>query len=157
MVLNSLYHSVCVLVTQSCLTLCNPMDCNQLGSSFHGIFQARILEWVVILFSTGPSRPRDQTQASCIAGGFLTIWATREALFCVCAFNSYSLQLTCASIAPGTLSFLLRVIFSEMSHSLKQSTHSIIFAEKWTTLEYFWSTILNYRHEKLVGGRKKLR
>ena len=35
---------VCVLVTQSCPTLCNPMDCSLLGSSVHGILQARILE-----------------------------------------------------------------------------------------------------------------
>ena len=41
--------------------------------------QARILEWVAIPFSRGSSQPRDQTQASCIAGRFLTIWATREA------------------------------------------------------------------------------
>ena len=40
-----------VLVTQSCLTLCNPMDCSLPGSSVHGIFQARILEWVAISFS----------------------------------------------------------------------------------------------------------
>ena len=39
---------VCVLVTQSCLTLCNPTDCSPPGSSVHGIFQARILEWVAI-------------------------------------------------------------------------------------------------------------
>ena len=37
---------------QSCLTLCNPMDCNPLGSSVHGIFQARRLEWVAISFSS---------------------------------------------------------------------------------------------------------
>ena len=42
---------VCVLVTQLCLTLCNPMDCSPPGSSVHGIFQARILEWVAISFS----------------------------------------------------------------------------------------------------------
>ena len=35
-----------VLVAQSCLTLCDPMDCSLLGSSVHGILQARILEWV---------------------------------------------------------------------------------------------------------------
>ena len=35
-------------VAQSCLTLCNPMDCSLPGSSIHGIFQARILEWVAI-------------------------------------------------------------------------------------------------------------
>ena len=43
----------CVLVTQSCLTLCDPMDCSLPGSSVHGILQARILEWVAILFSRG--------------------------------------------------------------------------------------------------------
>ena len=43
-----------------------------------GILQARILEWVAILFSRGSSRPRDQTCISCIAGGFLPVWATRE-------------------------------------------------------------------------------
>ena len=40
-----------VLVAQSCLTLCNPVDCSPLGSSVHGILQARILEWVAIPFS----------------------------------------------------------------------------------------------------------
>ena len=42
------------------------------GSSIHGILQARILERVAISFSRGSSRPRDQTQVSCIAGRFLT-------------------------------------------------------------------------------------
>ena len=41
---------VCVLVAQSCPTLCDPMDCSPLGSSVHGIFQARIMEWVAISF-----------------------------------------------------------------------------------------------------------
>ena len=45
----------------------------------YGILQARILEWVAIPFSRGSSQPRDQTQASHIAGGFFTSWATREA------------------------------------------------------------------------------
>ena len=46
---------MCVLVAQSCLTLCDPMDCSPPGSSVHGILQARILEWVAIPFSRGPS------------------------------------------------------------------------------------------------------
>ena len=45
----------------------------------HGILQARILEWVALPFSRGPSQPRDWTQVSCIAGGFFTSWATWEA------------------------------------------------------------------------------
>ena len=50
------------------LTLCDPLGCSPPRSSFHGIFQERILEWVVISFSRGSSRPRDQTQVSCTAG-----------------------------------------------------------------------------------------
>ena len=68
-----------MLVVQLCPTLCNPMDCSPPGSSVYGILQARILEWVAIFSSRGSSWPRDQTQVSCIAGKFLTIWVTREA------------------------------------------------------------------------------
>ena len=64
---------VLCLVTQSCPTLCNPMDYSPPGSSDHGILQARILEWVAMLFSRGFSEPRDRTQVFCIAGGFFTI------------------------------------------------------------------------------------
>ena len=45
---------------QLCLTLCNPVDCSPLGSSVHGIFQAKILEWVAISCSRGSSWPRDR-------------------------------------------------------------------------------------------------
>ena len=70
--------SVCVLVAQSCPTLRDPMDCSLLGSSVHGILQARLLGWVAIPFSKGSSSPpRDWTQVSCIAGGFFTVWATK--------------------------------------------------------------------------------
>ena len=51
---------------QSCLTLCDPMDCSLSGSSVHGILQARMLEWVSMLSSRGSSWPRDRTQVSCI-------------------------------------------------------------------------------------------
>ena len=75
------YKSVAVkvLVAQSCPTLCDPMDCIPPGSSVHGILQARIPEWVAILFSKESFQPRDRTQVSYIAGRFFTIWATREA------------------------------------------------------------------------------
>ena len=54
-------------VTQSCLTLCDPMNCSPPGSSVHEIFQARVLEWVAISFSRGSSQTRDQTWLSHIA------------------------------------------------------------------------------------------
>ena len=41
------------------LTLCDPLDCSPSGSSVHGILQARILEWVAMIFSRGSSQPRD--------------------------------------------------------------------------------------------------
>ena len=55
---------VCVLVAKSCLTLCHPMDCSLPGSSVHGIFQARILEWVAISSSskiTPALEPKNET------------------------------------------------------------------------------------------------
>ena len=55
------------LVAQSCPTLCDPPD-----SSVHGIFLARIPEWVASSSSRGSSRPRDQTHVSFITGGFFT-------------------------------------------------------------------------------------
>ena len=54
-------------------TLCDPMDHSLPGSSVHGIFQARILEWVSVSFSRGSSRPRDQTRLSHTVGRSLTI------------------------------------------------------------------------------------
>ena len=71
-------------VAQCCPTLRNPMDCSPPGFSVHGIFQARILEWVAISFSRGSSWPWDQTQVSCIAGRRSTLWATREAQYYEC-------------------------------------------------------------------------
>jgi len=68
-------------VSQSCPTLCDSMDCSLSHSSIHGIFQARVLEWVSISFSRGSSWPRDQTQISCIVGRCFTVWATREVRF----------------------------------------------------------------------------
>ena len=64
-----------VLVTQSCLTLCNPVDYSPPGSSIHGILQARILEWVAISFSRGSSQLGDRTRVSCIVGRCFNHWA----------------------------------------------------------------------------------
>ena len=69
------YTHTHIRVYQSYSTLGSPKDCSPLGSSVHGILQARILEWVTIPFSRGSSQPRDQTQTqvSCIAGRLLRL------------------------------------------------------------------------------------
>ena len=64
---------VCVCVLVSHVQLCDPMNCSPLGSSIHGILQARILEWITISFSRESFQPRDQTRISCIASRFFTV------------------------------------------------------------------------------------
>ena len=72
-------HTLKALVAQSCLTLCDPMDCSSPGFSAHGILQARTLKEVGIhSLPRRSSQPRDWTWVSCVAGGFLTAWVIRE-------------------------------------------------------------------------------
>ena len=78
---NYIFSSMKVLVAQSYTTLWNAMDYSPPGSSLHGIFQARILEWVAIPFSRGSSQTRDQTQVSCGRGRFFTCCTTKEAQY----------------------------------------------------------------------------
>ena len=123
-----------VLIAQSRLTLCNPMDCSPSGFSVYGILQARILEWVAISSSRESSWSRDRTRVSCTAGRFSTIWATREAQFYIgvllfsCSVMSVSLQpyglqdsrLPCPSPTPGSLLKLMSV------ESVMPSNHFIL-------------------------------
>ena len=74
LVLSMLLLNVKVKVKSlSHVRLCNRMDCTLSGSSVHGIFQARVLEWIAISFSRGSSRPRNQTRASRIVGRRFTV------------------------------------------------------------------------------------
>ena len=86
-----------VKVTQSCPTLCDPVDC-----TVHGILQARILEWVAIRSCRGSSQPRDQTQVSHIAGRFFTSWATREAHDAETCFQIFRKRITIISVYADT-------------------------------------------------------
>ena len=66
-----------VLLSRSYPTLREPMDYSLQGSSVHGIFLSRMLEWVAIPFSRGSSWPRNWSWASHVAGRFFTAWLTR--------------------------------------------------------------------------------
>ena len=59
--------TMCAKSLQSCPTLCHPMNCSPPGSSFHGVLQARVLEWVAVPSSRGSSPPRDQTCISYVS------------------------------------------------------------------------------------------
>ena len=84
-------------VAQSCPTLCDPMDCNLPGSSIHGIFQAKVLEWVAIFFFRESSWPRDWTQVSRIR---FTVWAISEVIIYWVAILFMNLLPKSASVFP---------------------------------------------------------
>ena len=91
-------------VAQSCLTLCDPMDCSLPGSSVHGIFQARVLEWVAISFCRGSSQTKIKPISPALTGRFFTTESPGKSLH-----YSYSYAL------------YWRVIFRGMNTSLEQS------------------------------------
>ena len=81
---------MCAKLLQSCLILCDPMDCSPPGSSVHGILQARILEWVAISHCRGSFLPRTEPMSLLYPGlahGFFTtsvIWKALCVCVCVC-------------------------------------------------------------------------
>ena len=111
----------------ACPTLCNPMD-----YIFHGTFQARILEWVTFPFSMGSSQPRDWTGVSCIAGGFFTNWATREALGRLIGL-----------LAPQSAGGQALPCAEDTSHGLARLGHETVSAVLWVAmglmLAHWWT------------------
>ena len=82
-------------VAQSCPTLCHPMDCSPPGSSIHGIFQARVLEWGATAFSDSPANFHLTYCYLCVCA---------KSLHCVCLFVTLcitSSQLLCPWDFPG--------------------------------------------------------
>ena len=102
-------------VTQSCPTLCDPVDGSLPSSPVHGILQARILEWVAISFSRGSSRPRGRTPVSRIGGRHFNLWATRD--------GSQISQLLSLHSSAQKLQLEL-VLCSKRSHHSEKPSHS---------------------------------
>ena len=88
------------------------MDSSLPASSVHGILQARILEWVAIPFFRESSRPRDQSHASCTAGRFFTIWATKETPY----KDTGDIVLESTHMTPFYFSYLFKGPISKYSH-----------------------------------------
>ena len=117
-------------VSQSCLTLCNPMDCSPPGSSVNGIFQARILEQVAISSSRGFSRPKDGIHVSCVScigRQILYLWAAWETPFFY--IHSYVIRVLASDS---------RCIFEVIS-KCKETIHSTL--RYCVTLLYFHTVI----------------
>ena len=98
LLLRSLRASVCVLSCSDASTLCNPVGCSLPGSSVHGIFQSRMLEWIAISFFRGSSWPRDQTRVSwvsCIGRWILyhrAAWEVLRSFNVKCLPSTHSFQ-----------------------------------------------------------------
>ena len=121
-------------VAQLCLTLWDPMDCSLPGSSVHGIFQARILEWVAIAFSRGSSRPRDWNRVSCIVGRHFTV-----------SINSSNEYSGLISFRIDWFDFLtVQVIFKILSSlipqfkSINSVTLGLLYGPTLTSIHGYW-------------------
>ena len=116
-------YTVC-MCTQSCLTLCDPIDYSPPASSVHGISQAKILAWVAISFSRGSSRPRDWTGISCVS--YISRWIlnilviikyfhiNNHAYF----FLLHTIESRCYEL--GKLLLSMKICFSTMTFAEKQ-------------------------------------
>ena len=104
-------------VTQLCLTLCDPIDCSLPGSSIHGIFQARILEWVAIpspgdLLDPGIEPGSLALWADSLTRDFFTFSCIRESILCLKCFETclvFELCVTTLISAMFFLSLILRL------------------------------------------------
>ena len=136
---------VCVVVTQSCPNLCDPMDCSPPGSSVHGICQARILKWISIPFAKESSQRRDWSRVSCIAGWFLLLNEphTRVCVcvcVCVCIYTDIYIYITASLVAqrvkslPAVQETWIRSLGREDNLEKEKATHSSTLAWKipWT-------------------------
>ena len=134
--------------TQSCPTLCHPMDCSPLGSSVRGVFQTRVLEWVAISFSRESSWPRDLFHLLHWQEGSLpVIFLLSYSLILLCnqeineVFIKYLLQTQWASLVaqmvknpPALQETRVQSLGQEDSLEKEMATHSSILAWRipWT-------------------------
>ena len=122
-----------MLSSQSCLTLCEPMDCSLPSSPVHRISPARKLEWVAISFSRGSYRPRDRTCISCIS-------CTARLILHKILQDTYRKTSTAASL---TRSKPLTVWITANGGK---------FLQRWeyqTTLPVFWEICMQIKNQQL--------
>ena len=126
---------------QSCPTLRNPIDCSPPGSSTHGIFQARTLEWGAISFFRRSSRLGDWIHISCTGGWILHHWATWEAHYFKCS----SVYMWRRQWHPNSSTLAWKIPWMEEPGGL-QSTGSLRVGHNWaTSLSLF--TFMHWRRK----------
>ena len=135
------------------LTLCDPVDCSVLGSSIHGIFQARILEWAATSFSRGSSPSRDGAHISYIAGEFFTTWAMREAQRSCC---HCSVTQSCPTLCNPTASLSFTIsqnLLKLISIELVMPSNHLIFSCSPLLLSSIFPSIRAFSNESALRFR----
>ena len=118
----------------SCVQLCDTMDCSLPCSSVHGIFQARVLEWVAISFSRGSSQPRDWTWVSHIVVRCFTIWTTRSRCF---------LEFSCFFYDPADVGNLIAgsTAFSKSSLNIWKFWLHVLLKPGLENFEHYFASV----------------
>ena len=118
---------------QLCSTLCDPMDCSPPGFSVHEILQARILEWVIVPFSGGSSRPRNQIHVSCVKIKYHYMKIT-------CRNGNLDILLKSRDITFPTKVHLVKAMFFSSSHVWMWE---LDYKESWALKNWcFWTVVL---------------
>ena len=127
-------------VAQSCLTLCDPLDCSLPGSSNHGIFQARVLDWGAIAFSVTPwSSPKARMGRR----SWFNSHTPCPRRWVGCSFPDTEPQVPTAE--AYSLTFVCFLLYPVLQHIMKSPpTHSNPFSPSWTSLLGWqvWRTLL---------------
>ena len=114
------FESVCAKLLQSCLTLCDPMDCSLPGSFVRRILQARILEWVAMPSSRGYSQPRDRTCVSYVS------CSAKQVLYHQCYLGSPDFPLKSGEFWEGLIrGFKKRILSHFVSNNLTRRLLSL--------------------------------
>ena len=145
------------LLKWSCSVVCDSLQSHGLyslsGSSVHGIFQARVLQWVAISFSRESSQLRDRTQVSCTAGRCFTIWATRnppiyvsilfQILFPFKSLQSVEQVSLCNTVDPCWLSALNIAVCTYHGFSIRHVRMSELdYKEGWTLKNWCFRAVI---------------
>ena len=118
----------------------DPMDCSLSGSSVHGIFQARILDWIAISFSRAASWPRDWTQVSWTAGRFFTNLAKHYFWGLLIKFNIwYSSSFTAATRNSSN-----HIVLQFLSGLHQASEHPLQWESRKDYTDLFWEHVYRY-------------
>ena len=138
-----------VKVCQLCPTLCNPIY------TVHGILQARLLEWVAFPFSRGSSQPRERTQVSHIAAGFLTSWATREVQTLKGSLQNYIPQRLTKGQKWSPWSFCFSVLINKFFVKIQhfQGGHDMLYQPRHYTQVSIWEHLPVFLPVKSYGQR----